>query len=166
MAKISLKGTPINTYADLPENGSKAPEFNLTALDLSSKKLSDYAGNKVVLNIFPSVDTPVCASSVRVFNEKVASLGDVKVLCISKDLPFAQNRFCGAEGIEQVVMLSDFKENSFAKDYGVLMVDGPLEGLHSRAVVILDENGTVIYAQQTDTIEEEPNYAAALAALA
>jgi len=157
MAKITLKGNEINTNGNLPEVGSQAKDFNLVANDLSEKTLSDYKGNKVVLNIFPSLDTPTCAASVRRFNQEAGNLENTKVLCISKDLPFAQARFCGAEGLENVETLSDFRTD-FAKDYNLEIIDGPLAGLASRAVVILDENGKITYTQQVPEIVDEPNY--------
>jgi len=157
MAKITLKGNAINTSGNLPEVGSQAKDFSLVANDLSVKSLSDYKGNKVILNIFPSLDTPTCAASVRRFNAEASKLENTKVLCISKDLPFAQARFCGAEGLENVETLSDFR-TSFSKDYDLEIIDGPLAGLASRAVVILDENGKVTYTQQVPEIVDEPNY--------
>ena len=157
MAEITLKGNEINTNGNLPEVGSQAKDFNLVANDLSEKTLSDYKGNKVVLNIFPSLDTPTCAASVRRFNQEAGNLENTKVLCISKDLPFAQARFCGAEGLENVETLSDFRTD-FAKDYNLEIIDGPLAGLASRAVVILDENGKITYTQQVPEIVDEPNY--------
>ena len=150
----------------LPTNGSKAPDFQLTKNDLSSASLSDYSGKKVVLNVFPSIDTGTCAQSVRQFNEEAAELDNTVVLCISKDLPFAQARFCGAEGIENVEMLSDFRDGNFGKAYSLAFSDGPLMPLHSRAVVVLDESGTIIYSEQVPEIVDEPNYKAALEALA
>lgn len=165
MATVTLKGSKINTLGTLPTKGSKAPAFNLTKNDLSSVSLSDYAGSKVVLNIFPSVDTGTCAQSVRQFNTEAAELDNTIVLCISKDLPFAQARFCGAEGIENVEMLSDFKDGNFGKAYNLEFMDGPLAPLHSRAVVVVDENGTVLYSEQVPEIVDEPNYKAALASL-
>jgi thiol peroxidase len=165
MAQITLQGNPINTIGKLPETGSKAPGFNLVANDLSVKSLTDYKGKKVVLNIFPSLDTGTCAASVRRFNAEASKLENTVVLCISKDLPFAQARFCGAEGLEDVHNLSDFRDGKFGKDYGVEIIDGPLAGLESRAVVVLDEKGTVIYTQQVAEIVDEPDYEAALAAL-
>ncbi|WP_396183552.1 thiol peroxidase [Flavobacterium sp.] len=165
MASITLGGNPIHTQGELPKAGTKAPDFNLIKTDLSSKSLSDYAGSKLVLNIFPSIDTGVCAVSVRTFNQKASSLENTKVLCISRDLPFAQKRFCGAEGIENVENLSDFKTGSFGDAYGLTIVDGPLAGLHSRVVIVLDENGIVTYAEQVPEIAQEPNYELALAAL-
>jgi len=157
MAQITLKGNAINTSGNLPEAGSQAKDFSLVANDLSVKSLSDYKGNKVVLNIFPSLDTPTCAASVRRFNAEASKLENTKVLCISKDLPFAQARFCGAEGLDNVETLSDFR-TSFTKDYDLEIVDGPLAGLASRAVIILDENGKITYSQQVPEIVDEPNY--------
>ena len=162
MAKITLGGTPVETIGNLPEVGSQAPDFTLTASDLSIQKLSDFKGHKVVLNIFPSVDTGTCATSVRSFNKEAAEMKNTKVLCISRDLPFAQARFCGAEGIDNVVMLSDFKTGQFGKDYGLEFASGPFEGLDSRCVVVLDENGVVKYTEQVQEVADEPNYKAAL----
>ena len=165
MASITLGGNPINTNGELPKVGSNAPQFQLVKTDLSVATLADFAGSKLVLNIFPSVDTGTCAASVRHFNESASKLDNTKVLCISRDLPFAQKRFCGAEDLENVVNLSDFNSGSFGKDYGLEMTDGPLSGLHSRVVLVLDENGTVKYAEQVSEIADEPNYDAALNAL-
>lgn len=165
MAKITLGGTPVETIGNLPEVGSQAPDFTLTASDLSIQKLSDFKGHKVVLNIFPSVDTGTCATSVRSFNKEAAEMKNTKVLCISRDLPFAQARFCGAEGIDNVVMLSDFKTGQFGKDYGLEFASGPFEGLDSRCVVVLDENGVVKYTEQVQEVADEPNYKASLEAL-
>ena len=165
MADITLKGNTIQTIGNLPEIGSIAPDFTLTAGDLSHKSLSDFAGKKVILNIFPSVDTGTCAMSVREFNKKAADLKNTVILCISKDLPFAQARFCGAEGIETVVMLSDFKTGTFGKDNGLLMATGAFEGLLSRSVIVTDENGKIVYTEQVPETGEEPNYEAALNAL-
>ena len=165
MAKITLGGTPVETIGNLPEVGSQAPDFTLTASDLSVQKLSDFKGQKVVLNIFPSVDTGTCATSVRSFNKEAAEFKNTKVLCISRDLPFAQARFCGAEGIDNVVMLSDFKTGQFGKDYGLEFASGPFEGLDSRCVVVLDENGVVTYTEQVQEVADEPNYKAALEVL-
>ena len=162
MASITLKGNAIHTIGNLPNIGAKASNFKLTAADLSTKSLSDYAGKKIILNIFPSLDTGTCASSVREFNKKATDLKNTVVLCISKDLPFAQARFCGAEGIKNVVMLSDFKDGNFGKSYELEIVNGPLANLHSRAIVIIDENGSVIYTEQVSEIANEPNYNAAL----
>ncbi|WP_299063267.1 thiol peroxidase [uncultured Polaribacter sp.] len=165
MANITLKGNAINTIGNLPKTETKAPDFKLTAVDLSHKSLSDFAGKKVILNIFPSVDTGTCATSVREFNKKASGLENTVVLCISKDLPFAQARFCGAEGIENVVMLSDFADGNFGKSYQLDIADGPLANLHSRAIVIVDENGNVAYTEQVSEIVDEPNYTNALNAL-
>lgn len=165
MANITLKGNAVNTIGTLPKIGSKATDFKLTAVDLSVKSLKEYAGKKIILNIFPSVDTGTCATSVREFNKKTANLKNTIVLCISRDLPFAQARFCGAEGIENVVMLSDFATGSFGKEYEVEITNGPLAHLHSRAIVIVDENGNVVYTEQVPDIVDEPNYAAALKAI-
>ena len=165
MANITLGGTPVETLGSLPKIGEKAPSFKLTVSDLSTQELSDFEGHKVVLNIFPSVDTGTCAQSVRTFNEEASELNNTKVLCISKDLPFAQARFCGAEGIENVVMLSDFKTGSFGKDYSLEFKNGAFEGLHSRCVIVLDENGVVQYTEQVQETGDEPNYKAALEAL-
>ncbi|WP_281543054.1 thiol peroxidase [Maribacter aestuarii] len=165
MATVTLKGNTIHTLGDLPSKGSKAPEFTLTKNDLSTVKLSDYVGSRLVLNIFPSVDTGTCAQSVRQFNEEAAELDNTIVLCISKDLPFAQARFCGAEGIDNVELLSDFRNGNFGKSYNLEFTDGPLAPLHSRAVIVLDEKGEVIYTEQVQEIVDEPNYKAALEAL-
>lgn len=165
MANITLGGNPIHTNGELPQTGTKAIDFSLVKSDLSTAQLIDFKGSRLVLNIFPSIDTGTCATSVRKFNEKASQLENTKVLCISRDLPFAQKRFCGAEGLENVINLSDFKAGSFGKDYGLEIVDGPLAGLHSRVVLVLDENGTVIYAEQVPEIADEPNYEAAIMAL-
>lgn len=165
MAEITFKGNPIHTSGNLPTVGEKAPSFALTAGDLSEKTLADFAGKNVVLNIFPSVDTGVCAQSVRTFNKEVSAADNTVVLCISKDLPFALSRFCAAEGLENVVTLSDFKTDEFANAYGVKMVDGPLNGLLSRAVVVINANGEVAYTEQVPEIGQEPDYKDALAAI-
>ena len=165
MANITLGGNPIKTSGELPQNGTAAPEFTLIKTDLSPASLADFKGSKLVLNIFPSIDTGTCATSVRKFNEQAASLENTKVLCISRDLPFAQKRFCGAEGLDNVITLSDFKDGAFGNNYGLTIADGPLAGLHSRAVVVLDENGNVKYTEQVSEITDEPNYENALAAL-
>lgn len=166
MATVTLKGNEIHTAGTLPEKGSKAPDFQLTNTDLESKKLSDYKGHNVILNIFPSVDTGTCATSVRQFNEKAAQLDNTKVLCVSKDLPFAFSRFCAAEGLNHVESLSDYKDGNFGKAYGLHFVDGPLETLLSRCVIVLDKEGTVIHTEQVPEIVDEPNYEAALNSLA
>ncbi|HAY39106.1 MAG TPA: thiol peroxidase [Desulfobacteraceae bacterium] len=165
MATITLKGTPIETIGDLPKVGEKAPAFTLTKRDLSETTLDDFDGKRIVLNIFPSIDTQVCATSVRRFNVEAAKLENSVVLCVSADLPFAHERFCGAEGIDDVLSLSSFRSEAFGKDYGVKITSGPLTGLMSRAVVIIDESVKVIYTEQVPEIVQEPNYEAALAAL-
>jgi thiol peroxidase len=165
MAVVTLGGNPINTSGELPKVGAKAIDFKLVQKDLSIASLANFAGSKLVLNIFPSIDTGTCAASVRKFNEKASALPNTKVLCISRDLPFAQTRFCGAEGLENVINLSDFNIGAFGKDYGLEIVDSVLAGLHSRVVLVLDENGVVIYSEQVPEIANEPNYDAALAVL-
>ncbi|MBK5212477.1 MAG: thiol peroxidase [Flavobacteriaceae bacterium] len=165
MATIKLGGNTIETVGTLPKVGDTAPDFELTAQDLSSKKLSDYKGSRVIMNIFPSIDTNVCATSTRKFNEEASKLENTIILCISKDLPFALKRFCAAEGIKNLEMLSDFRDGNFGKNYGVEMISGALQGLLSRAVVVLDENGKVIYNQQVPAIGEEPDYISALKTL-
>ncbi len=165
MASITLGGNPINTSGTLPKVGTKSTDFQLVKNDLSVASLADFAGSRLVLNIFPSIDTGTCANSVRKFNESASQLNNTKVLCISRDLPFAQKRFCGAEGLENVFNLSDFNTGKFGKDNGLEIVDGPLAGLHSRVVIVLDENGVIQYTEQVPEIADEPNYEAALAAL-
>jgi len=165
MAKITLKGNAFETIGNLPKIGDKAPNFALTATDLSQKTLADYSGKKVILNIFPSVDTGTCANSVRNFNKEASQLENTTVICVSKDLPFAQGRFCGAEGIENVEMLSDFVSGDFGKDYELTISNGPLAALHSRCIVVIDEKGIVKHAEQVSEIVDEPNYEAALKAL-
>ena len=165
MAHITLGGNPATTLGTLPEIGTTAPDFNLRAADLSSKKMSDYTGKRKILNIFPSVDTGVCSSAVKTFNTHGASLNNTQVLCISRDLPFAQARFCAAEGLENVEMLSDFKDGSFGDAYGLTITDGPFANLHARAVIVLDEQNTILYSEQVPEIGQEPNYQAALNAL-
>lgn len=165
MATITLKGNPCNTIGELPAVGSAAPGFRLVDGSLEEVTLDAFAGKRKVLNIVPSLDTPVCATSARRFNEKAASLDNTVVLVISADLPFAQKRFCSTEGLNDVVPLSMMRSRNFAKDYGVLIVDGPLAGLCARAVVVVDENDRVSYTQQVAEIAEEPDYEKALAAL-
>lgn len=165
MATLSIGGNPVHTNADLPSVGSSAPNFKLVKNDLSETSLADYAGKRLILNIFPSIDTATCATSVREFNKRASELNNTSVLCISHDLPFAQKRFCGAEGIENVETLSDFKNGVFGKDYGLEMVDGKLNGLHARAIVVLDENQKVLYTELVPNIGDEPNYDAAIASL-
>ena len=164
MTEITFRGTPVTTVGQLPEVGSAAPAFEVTGGDLKPLTNEAFAGKKLVLNIFPSVDTGICAMSVRRFNEIAAGLDGVAVLCVSRDLPMALGRFCGAEGIENVTVASDFRTN-FGEAYGVTMADGPLEHLLSRAVVVVDAEGTVVYTEQVDETTTEPDYDAALAAL-
>ncbi len=165
MANITLKGNPFRTIGELPAVGSTAPDFHLVDKALQDVWLKDYAGRKKLLNIVPSLDTGVCATSTRKFNEYLAGRDDAVALVVSADLPFAQDRFCGAEGIENVVTLSMMRSRNFAKDYGVLIEDGPMAGLTARAVVVLDENNQVVYTQLVPEIVQEPDYDAALAAL-
>ncbi len=165
MAQVTLKGTPVNTSGELPAVGAAAPDFTLTKMDLSGLSLSELKGKRVVLNIFPSIDTATCAQSVRDFNKRANEVSNSAILCISADLPFAQKRFCGAEGLEQVIPLSDFRNKQFGGDYGVTILDGALRGLLARAVVVLDENGKVIYTELVSEIANEPDYSAALKAL-
>ncbi len=165
MATVTLKGGPVNTAGTLPAVGSAAPDFALCKADLGTASLKDYAGKNVVLNIFPSVDTPTCATSIKKFNEEAAKVDNTVVLCVSADLPFAQKRFCGAEGIENVESLSSFRDPAFGTAYGTTIVDSVLAGLQSRAVVVIDVDGKVKYTEQVAEIADEPNYAAALGAL-
>jgi thiol peroxidase len=165
MSKVTLKGNPVNTIGELPAVGSKAPEFSLVGSNLADVKSSDFAGKRVVLNIFPSLDTSTCAASVRRFNVEAAKLKDAVVVCVSKDLPFAHGRFCVAEGIENVVSASEFRSNTFGKNYGVMITDSPLQGLMARAVVVLDKDGTVLYSQLVPEITEEPDYQSVLDSL-
>ena len=166
MSSVTLKGNPVRVGGQLPVVGSQAPAFSLVGTDLADRSLADFAGKRKLLNIFPSVDTGVCAASVRHFNQDAAKLANTVVLCISADLPFAQARFCGAEGIENVVMLSTMRGRAFLHDYGVALEDGPLAGVAARAVVVLDADDRVLHAQLVPEITSEPDYAAALAALA
>lgn len=163
MAQITLRGNPINTVGDLPAVGAAAPAVTLTGTDLGEVGSEQFANKAVLLNIFPSVDTPVCATSVRTFNERAAEAG-LQVLCVSQDLPFAQARFCGAEGIDNVIAASAFR-SSFGEDYGVTIADGPMAGLLARAVVVIGADGKVVYTELVPEIGAEPNYDAALAAL-
>ncbi len=165
MASVTLKGNSINTNGELPAVGSQAPDFRLVSTDLQDHNLASFSGKRKILNIVPSLDTGVCATSTRKFNEQAASLDNTVVLVISADLPFAMGRFCEAEGIKNVVSLSMMRTRNFAKDYGVLLQDGPLEGVTARAVVVLDENDKVIHAELVPEITQEPNYEAALGAL-
>lgn len=166
MANITLKGNPVETVGILPANGTQAPQFTLVKSDLSETGLGDFAGKTIVLNIFPSLDTPVCAASVRRFNQEASSLKDTAVLCISADLPFAHKRFCEVEGLNNVVALSTFRSPEFGIHYGLTIANGPLRGLMSRAVIIIGSDGTIRYSQQVPEIVEEPDYDAALKALA
>ncbi len=163
MAEVTLNGAVVRTVANLPVPGSKARDFTLTKSDLSDVSLADFEGKKIILNIFPSIDTATCAASVRQFNEEAAALANTVVLAISKDLPFAHERFCSVEGIKNVIPLTELRDINFGKDYGVRIIDGPLEGLFARAVVVIDEKGVVAYTQLVKEIADEPNYEAALA---
>ena len=165
MAQTTLGSDIINTIGDLPQVGAPAPKFTLTNVDLQDVSLETYAGKSIILNIFPSVDTGVCATSVREFNKLASGLDNTTVLCISRDLPFAFKRFCGAEGIENVATLSDFRSPSFGTDYGVLLTDGAIRGVFARAIVVIDATRTVKYTELVPTIGQEPNYDAALAAI-
>jgi thiol peroxidase len=165
MSQVTFKGNPLNTAGALPEVGTPAPDFTVVQSDLSSVSLNELRGKQLVLNIFPSLDTPVCAASVRRFNSEAAKLNNTAVLCISRDLPFAQKRFCAAEGIENVISGSEYKDSSFSDAYGVKITDGPLAGLFSRAVVIVDEQGVVKYTEQVSEIAQEPDYEKAIAVL-
>lgn len=165
MAQITLGGNPINTVGDLPAVGSKAADFKLVNEDFSDASLTDYSGKKVILNIFPSIATGICSASVRRFNDEASKLDNTVVLCISRDLPFAQTSFCASEGLKDVINLSDMRNDDFGNDYGVAISSGKWSGLLSRAVVVLDENGTVSYTEQVPEIGQEPNYEAAIAAI-
>lgn len=165
MSKVTFKGDAVNTQGSLPDLGTEAPNFSLTASDLSQKSLNDFKGKRVVLNIFPSLDTGVCAASVREFNQRASNLENTVVLCISRDLPFAHARFCSTEGLNEVIGLSEYKDSNFSDAYGVRFADGPLEGLLSRSVVVIDENGKVKYTEQVAETTNEPDYDAAIAAL-
>ena len=165
MAQVTLRGNPVQVEGELPQVGTQAADFTLTAGDLSDATLATFAGKRKVLNFFPSVDTPTCATSVRKFNAQANELNNAVVLCISTDLPFAQARFCGSEGLDNVKNLSDFRDPAFAVDYGVAITDGPLKGLTARAVVVLDENDKVLHSELVAEIDQEPNYKAALALL-
>ena len=158
MATVTFKGSEVKTNGSLPAVGTTAPDFKLVGAGLNEISIADFKGKRVVLNIFPSIDTGVCAASVRNFNKMAAADDNVVVICVSKDLPFAASRFCGAEGLDKIITTSDFRYNNFATDYGVLMTDGPLAGLMARSVVAFDENGKVVYNQLVPEITEEPNY--------
>jgi thioredoxin-dependent peroxiredoxin len=165
MAKITFKGNPVNTSGNLPAKGSKAPDFTLVKTDLGNLSLSELKGKKVILNIFPSLDTSVCATSVRKFNQLAVNKANTVVLGISKDLPFAHGRFCSTEGITNVITLSGFRDHEFGKSYGVDTVDGPLAGLYARSIVVVDETGTVVHTQLVPETTIEPDYDSALAAV-
>jgi thiol peroxidase len=165
MATVTLKGNPINTSGSLPAIGAKAPDFKLTKVDLGDVGLQDFAGKTVVLSIFPSVDTPTCAASVRRFNAEISKLADTVVLCASADLPFAHKRFCGAEGLDNVLSVSDMRDKEFGRRYGIAIVDGPLAGLLARAVVVIGPDGTVKQTELVGEIADEPNYDAAIKAV-
>lgn len=165
MASVALGGNPLHTNGDLPTVGSTAHNFNLVQTDLSNASLDTFSGTRLILNIFPSIDTSTCATSVRQFNQLASNLENTKVLCISRDLPFAQKRFCGAEGLDNVLTLSDFNTGDFGKDYGLELIDGKMKGLHARAVIVLDENHKVTHVELVPDIKDEPNYDAALAVL-
>lgn len=165
MAQVTLKGNPIQVTGELPQVGQQAPAFSLVGTDLADVSLASLAGKRKVLNIFPSVDTPTCATSVRKFNAETSKLANTVVLCISADLPFALARFCGAEGLENVKSLSTMRGASFLKDYGVAIANGPLAGVAARAVVVLDENDKVLHSELVAEIGSEPDYDAAVAAL-
>jgi thiol peroxidase len=165
MALIALRGSTAHTVGELPELGSMAPDFTLTRHDFNMVSLKDHKGKKIVLNIFLSVDTPTCAQSVHQFNKKASLIDNTVIFCVSTDLPFALNRFCGAEGIDHLELLSDYKEGAFGQDYGVTFKDGPLRSLFSRAIVIINEEGQVIYTEHVPKLADEPNYQKALEAL-
>lgn len=165
MSTVTLGGNPVHTNATLPAVGSVAPQFQLVGNDLADVSLQDFKGQRVILNIFPSIDTAACATSVRTFNKMANDLENTKVLCISRDLPFAQKRFCGSEGLENVINLSDFRDGSFGNNYGLTLTDSALKGLHARAIVVVDENGVISHTELVSEIANEPNYEAALKAL-
>ncbi len=166
MATVTLRGNPVEVAGQLPQPGQQAPAFTLVGADLADVSLASLAGKRKILNIFPSVDTPTCATSVRTFNAKASALANTVVLCISADLPFAQKRFCGAEGLDNVVNLSTMRGAEFLKDYGVALASGPLAGIAARAVLVLDEQGKVLHSELVAEIADEPDYEAALRALA
>ncbi|MDX5326004.1 MAG: thiol peroxidase [Bacteroidota bacterium] len=165
MSTITMGGNPVHTAGELPKVGSQAPDFRLTDTELNDFQLSDLKGSKVILNIFPSIGTGVCSASVRRFNQEASDMENTKVVCVSKDLPFAHKQFCGAEGITNVISASQYKDHSFSEAYNVDLLDGKFEGLMSRAIVVLDENGKVVYTEQVPEIGQEPNYEKAKAAV-
>jgi thiol peroxidase len=165
VAKVMSRNNPVTLAGELPPVGAPAPDFLLTGTDLQEKSLKDYAGKKIILNIFPSIDTPVCAASTRKFDSEAEKLGNVVVLCVSVDLPFAHGRFCRAEGLKNVIPLSSLRNHDFGENYGVRLMEGPLAGLFARAVVVLDETGKVLHTELVPDISDEPNYEAALAAV-
>ncbi len=165
MATIKIKGQPVKTIGELPKPGSKAPDFTLTKTDLSDTTLTDYTGKIVVLNIFPSVDTPVCSASVRRFNQEISSYPNAVVICASLDLPFAHSRFCEAEGLKDVIPVSEFRDKDFGNTYGVRIIEGPLTGLLARAVVVIDEKGEIIYSKMVEELTTEPEYEEVIAVL-
>ena len=165
MSDITLRGNRIQTNGNLPGKGTPALDFKLVRTNMSDASLSDYKGLNIILNIFPSIDTSTCATSVRKFNQMAASLPNTKVICVSRDLPFAQKRFCSAEGIENVENLSDFKDGSFGKDYGLEMLDGSMAGLHARAIVVVDKNGMITHTELVHDLADEPDYDSALAVI-
>ena len=162
---VTFRGNPVHINGQLPKINSPAPDFQLVRTDLSTATLKDFTGSRLLLNIFPSIDTSTCATSVRKFNEQAGALSNTKVLCIARDLPFAMRRFCGAEGLENVTALSDFKNGDFGKNYGLEITDGPFAGLHSRVIIVIDENQNIVYTEQVAEISDEPDYESALAAL-
>lgn len=165
MANVTLGGTPCTTIGELPKKGEKAPSFELRLNDLSSTTLNDFKGSRLILNIFPSIDTSTCATSVRTFNKKASELNNTKVICVSRDLPFAQKRFCGSEGLDNVITASDFATGDFGKQYGVELLDGPFKSIHARAIVVVDEDGTVLHNELVEEIANEPNYENAISVL-
>ena len=165
MTTVTFQGNPLKIGGELPSVGSLAPDFELVKGDLSSLKLTDLAGKKVILNIFPSMDTPTCATATKKFNEKVSKHSNVVIVCASVDLPFAQGRFCAAEGLDKVIPVSAFRNDDFGKDYGVIITDGPLTGLFSRAIVLIDESGQVVYTEHVSELGDEPNYDAVFGVL-
>ena len=162
MTNLTFQGNPLKIHGKLPNIGDTAPNFSLVKGDLSDIKLSDLSGKKVILNIFPSIDTPTCANSTKAFNKKASEYNNIEILCVSMDLPFAQGRFCAAEGIKEVKTVSAFRNPEFGKDYGVIITEGPLAGLFSRAVVLIDENGSIAYTEHVSELADEPNYDAVL----